>query len=333
MSQQIYTHHHLPTFPGITFRPFAGESDYPKMKVIIDAETEADRDDNAVTLEDIRHDYAHLTHSDPAQDMIFAEDNGQAIAYSRVSWQQEENPDARIYALFVKIMPQYRQQGIEQALIAWCEARLRAIACDHPGDSRRFYQTYSLEQKTSLNNLLDSLGYGPVRYFFEMSRPLVELPVAELPDGVEVRPVQTEDVRRIWEASLEAFRDHWGYVAPDEEDFQWTITAKTFRPELWQVAWAGDQIVGSVLNFIDPDYNRKFGRQRGWTEDISTHRDWRRRGIARALIARSMRVHQEQGMTEVALGVDTQNPTGARHLYEDLGYRTEKTMITLRKPW
>ena len=37
-------------------------------------------------------------------------------------------------------------------------------------------------------------------------------------------------------------------------------------------------------------------------------------------------------MTEVALGVDTNNPNGALKLYESLGYKAYKTLIVYRKP-
>jgi ribosomal protein S18 acetylase RimI-like enzyme len=43
-------------------------------------------------------------------------------------------------------------------------------------------------------------------------------------------------------------------------------------------------------------------------------------------------MHKAQGMTEVGLGVDTQNPNGALKLYEYLGYKKDKTFINYRKP-
>lgn len=51
-----------------------------------------------------------------------------------------------------------------------------------------------------------------------------------------------------------------------------------------------------------------------------------------ALIARSYMVLKEQGMTEAALGVDSENPSGARHLYEKMGFRVEKRVTFFRKP-
>lgn len=320
-----------PAIEGLGFRHFAGESDFPKMLTVIEKAAAADNDEHASTLEDLRHDYEHLTNSEPAVDMIFAEINGEMVAYARVGWHQEINPNDRIYIHFVKTVPEWRDQGIEIAILQWCERRIREIASEHPQDSARFFQTFNEGQKNQLHQLLESQGYHAVRYNFSMSRPLDSIPEATLPDGIEVRPTREKDLRKIWDASIEAFRDHWGFSKPSEDEFEGYRTSKYFQPDLWQVAWDGDEVVSSVMNFIDHDYNKKFNKTTGWTENISTRREWRRRGIARALIVRSMHMHKELGMSEVALGVDTQNPNGALQLYESLGYQQKKTNIAYRK--
>ncbi|MCB2209499.1 GNAT family N-acetyltransferase [bacterium] len=320
-----------PDIEGLSFRHFAGESDYPKMIAIIEKVAEADEDEHVSTLEDLRHNYEYLTHSDPANDMIFAEINGEVVAYSRVAWHQEQDPNHRIYMHFINIMPEWRNNGIELSVLKWCEDRLLAIASDHPKDSQRFFQTYAEEKKQDFNEMLKSQGYFPARYDYSMSRPLDEIPEAVLPEGIEVRPASEENVRKIWEASVEAFGDHWGFSEPDEREYENYAGSKYFQPDLWQVAWDGDEVVSSVMNYIDHDYNQKFKKSIGWTENISTRREWRRRGIARALIVRSMHMHKELGMTEVGLGVDTENPNGALQLYESLGYQQKKTNIAFRK--
>lgn len=321
-----------PQIEGLWFRKFAGDSDFPNMLAIIEAEAKADHDERAITLEDIRNDYAHLTNSVPERDMILAEVNGETIAYSRTDWYQEEDPNDRIYSFFVFIKPEWREKGIEEPMLHWCEDHLRKTAQSHPQDSKRFFQAGTNAAKSSTVKLFETQGYKPVRYGYEMARPLENIPPAALPDGIEARPVDEKDIRKIWNASIEAFRDHWGFSPPTEEDFDGYLKSKYFQPELWQVAWDGDKIVGSVLNYIDHDYNEKYHKMRGYTEEITTHRDYRRQGIAKALIVRSMHMHKAKGMTEVALGVDTENPNGALQLYESLGYRQEKTWITFRKP-
>ena len=166
-----------------------------------------------------------------------------------------------------------------------------------------------------------------------MERSLAEpIPDLPLPAGIEVRPVHPDQYEQLRTTMNEAFSDHWGWSAMTEENFQSWQNNRTFQPQLWQVAWAGDEIVGTVLNFIDAESNAKFQRRRGWTETICVRRAWRKQGVAKALIARSMRLLQEQGMIEVALNVDTQNPTGALQLYESMGYRVVRELITYEKP-
>ncbi|QRN83237.1 GNAT family N-acetyltransferase [Chloroflexota bacterium] len=320
-----------PAIEGLKFRHFAGKSDYPKMLTILEKASEADDDDFASTLEDLEHDYSHLTNCDPKEDMILAEVNGETVAYGRVSWHLIDKNKNRIYSQFIKIIAEWRYMGIEQAMMGWNEKRLQIIAAEHPNDGKRFYQTYSLENKAELNAILKDMGYEPTRYFFEMNRPLDEIPEAVLPEGIVVRPAKESDYRKIWDASIEAFRDHWGFSQPEEEDYISYSTSRYFQPDLWQVAWDGDEVVASVLNYIDEEYNKKFNKKCGWTEEISTRREWRRKGIASALIARSMKMLKDLGMTTVALGVDTENPSGALQLYEGLGYEKIRTMITFRK--
>jgi ribosomal protein S18 acetylase RimI-like enzyme len=216
-------------------------------------------------------------------------------------------------------------------MLRWCELRIKEIAESHPQDSKRFFQTYSSEHKADLNKILEALGYEPARYFISMSRSLEDIPTAELPEGIDVRPVNLSETRKVWDAANDAFRDHWGFSQPKEEHFVSYQESKYFQPDLCQVAFDGDEVVSSVMNYIEHDYNEKFNKKRGWTENISTRREWRRRGIAKALIVRSMHMHKAKGMTEVALGVDTNNPNGALKLYQSLGYKKDQTMITYRK--
>jgi ribosomal protein S18 acetylase RimI-like enzyme len=166
-----------------------------------------------------------------------------------------------------------------------------------------------------------------------MRRPVTDpLPDAPMPAGLEVRPVKDEHIRPIWDAMQEAFRDHWGFVPEGEEKFKEWQGETNYQPHLWKVAWAGDQVAGMVLNFIDGPENKEYKRLRGYTEGISVRRPWRKLGLARALIVQSIQMFKDTGMTETALGVDSQNLSGALRLYQGVGYRQTKQFTIYRKP-
>jgi ribosomal protein S18 acetylase RimI-like enzyme len=161
-----------------------------------------------------------------------------------------------------------------------------------------------------------------------------ELDLGRLPDSLEVRPVAADHLRKIWEAEAEVNRELFEYVAEqwaDEKYAGWLADA-SHTPRLWQVAWDGDQVAGMVLPRVDEAANGGRSRKRGYTEHVFVRRPWRGRGLAKALIVRSLRFLKEQGMDEAELGVDSENDSGAFGFYSRLGYVTERTDIWLRKP-
>lgn len=326
-----------PDIPGLIFRGFRGPEDYPHMLAVINASKQADMIERSDTLEDIARNYAHLHNSDPYTDMIFAEVNGEVIAYGRVEWNvNDEGLWLGFHLAFLH--PAWRRKGIGTAILRYNEARLRAIAEAQLAkgelaiDTLRYFETWVTDTEVGKEALMVKEGYKPVRYGFTMVRPLSEpIVITPMPEGLEIRPVPPERYRAVWDASQEAFRDHWGYIPAPEEEYQRWLQEPEFEPALWKVAWDGDQVAGMVLNFIDRDENEEYHRKRGYTEGISVRRPWRRRGLARALLTRSLQMFKDMGMEEAALGVDTQNLSGALNLYESVGFRVQNRHTTYRK--
>jgi ribosomal protein S18 acetylase RimI-like enzyme len=320
-----------PAIPGLVFRGFRGEEDYPKMLAVLNGCKDADGIERSDTLEELVNNYEHLTDCDPYTDMLFAEIQGEVVAYSRVFWYQEEN-GPRNYTAFGFLLPAWRRKGIGSAMLNWGEDRLRQIATGHPHEITRYFQSWTTEGEKSAIALLEKFGYQPVRYGYEMVRDLSEsFPEAPMPEGLEVRPVKPEHMRAIWDADVEAFRDHWGYSPPKEEDFQRWLHNPLLDPSLYQVAWDGEEVAGMVQNFINQNENEEYERQRGYTEGICVRRPWRKRGLAKSLIVQSMRMFKEMGFTETALGVDAENTSGALNLYKSCGYKVVKKSTTYRK--
>lgn len=334
----------MPDVPGLSFRHFRGAMDYPHMLAVIEASKVADQIERVDSLENLTRYYEHLTNCDPARDMVFAEVQEEVVGYARATWWQQTNPDGWVYAHFGFLKPDWRRKGIGRAMLRILQRRLRVIAAEQLGSGERpanlpaTFCSWATDTEIGTQALLESEGFTPNRWFYNMVRPDLEnIPDLPLPEGIAVRPVDWEAHQRlIFEAETEAFRDHWGYSAPTEEDYQgWLAEVEgdpSIDPALWRVAWQDDQVVGMVRSFINEGENREYQRRRGWTEHISVRRPWRRQGVARALIALSLQALKEKGMTEAALGVDTNNTSGARNLYESMGFRPVKTQINYEKP-
>jgi mycothiol synthase len=321
-----------PAIPGLVFRRFRGPEDYPHMLAVINGSKKADDIERSDTLEALTNNYAHLENCDPYRDMLMTEMNGQMIGYSRFFWVQQED-GTRLYTAFGYALPEWRRKGIGTAMLAYGENRLREIADGHPKDKPRFFQSFVADGEKGTLALLESAGYIPIRYMFEMKRDLSEsFPDTPMPEGLEVRPVKDEHLRALWEADNESFRDHWGYVPGTEVRYQNWLTQQNFDPSLFKVAWDGDQVAGAVQNFVNKEENVEYKRKRGYTEGIFVRRPWRKRGLARSLIVQSMKMFKEMGMTETALGVDAENLSGALRVYESCGYRQTKKSVIYRKP-
>jgi len=87
-----------------------------------------------------------------------------------------------------------------------------------------------------------------------------------------------------------------------------------------------------VKPFLNEEQNTMQNRRRGETEFISVGAPWRRRGLARALIAKAMHAQRDVGMNESTLGVDADNAYDAARLYESCGFRVVQRNMVLRKP-
>ncbi len=321
-----------PAIPGLVIRRFRGEADYPAMLEVNNGSKIADGMENDLhTLETLRGLYNNSSNHDLYRDQLLAEVAGQLVAYNRIFWDTELD-GTRVAFHVGFVLPEWRGLGIGRSLIHWAEARARQGYAAAGGDAPTFVAADARTNVVGLIRLLQAEGYQPVRYGFYMETPdLDHIPDVPLPAGVEVRPVQPDQYRAIWEAHVEAFRDHWGATETTEENFDNWLNHPMNQMDIWVVAWEGDQVAGSILNFINREYNARFGRALGYTENISVRRPWRRRGLARAMLAHSMRVHKAQGMTQTTLGVDTENPSGALRLYESMGYVVTAQETNYRK--
>jgi GNAT superfamily N-acetyltransferase len=323
----------LPPVPGLRFRHFAGSGEYAGMNDAANASRQADDDHFITPLEGFANFYEHLEHCDRDRDLFIVEVDRKIVGYSRTEWFDDAD-GTRIHELICFLDPAWRRRGIGSAMLATIEARAREVAAGLEPVGERYFQTDLEDKDPGAGAIVAAAGFVPVRHGYTMVRPTLDPQTdAPMPDGLEIRPVEEKHLRAIYEAADEAFRDEWGYRPATEADWQLFLTDPlSLDRDLWRVAWDGGQVAGQVRSFINVEENARFGQKRGWVENIAVRRPWRKRGLARALIASSIDALRERGMTEGALGVDTENPSGALRLYESVGFRPVSHSTTYRKP-
>lgn len=323
-----------PDIPGLSFRHFQGEQDYPAMVAVLEGCKEADQFEQTFTVEGLARSFKHLVNCDPYKDMLFVEMNGKVIGYTQ-EWWREEPDGTRLYDHFAILLPQWRGKGIRRSMLLFNERRAREIAAEHPRGSPQFFQAWADDTEVHWISLLLREHYTPVRYYFVMVRSLLEpIPDLPLPLGLKIRPVQPEHYWTVWSAADEALQDLRGGSDLTDEILKEWMEKPTFNPGLWQVAWdaTNDQVAGVVLCSIDEAENQKYNRKRAHMGPIGVRRPYRRKGLASALIAKSFKVLRDFGMTEVTLNVDSDSTTGASQLYETMGFSTVKQFAVYRKP-
>ena len=141
------------------------------------------------------------------------------------------------------------------------------------------------------------------------------------PDGIEVREFRRgRDEAAVHQALEEAFAEHFRFAPMrlDEwERHQFAYTGLDTR--LWLVAWDGAEVAGTCLAFDNPD--------RGYVDDLAVRKPWRGRGLGLALLLESFARLEARGQTEVVLGVDSENATGALALYQRAGMRVAQSTL------
>ena len=194
------------------------------------------------------------------------------------------------------------------AMLDWAEARAREKGV------RVLSGTWSSNEP--LLRSLEERGFRLVRHSQRMRIDLSDAPPApEWPDGIEVRAFREGDERAFYRVYKESFEDSWEPVdEPYDEWAHWLLQPPAFVPELWFVAFAGDEPAGVAI--CHPHAGRP---ELGWVRILGVRRPWRRLGLGRALLLHAFSTFRDRGLTGAGLGVDAESLTGANRLYESAG--------------
>jgi mycothiol synthase len=170
---------------------------------------------------------------------------------------------------------------------------------------------------TARSQALEALGFEYYRVWgYLAQRTLLEpVELPQLPDGFSIRHAASEDSARLAAVRNGAFdRD---LKPADYLDL--VMLQPGYDPQSELVVVAPD---GSFAAFaqIGLDSLNKVGL----FEPVGTHRDFRRRGLGRALMLYALQEMKRHGMETAMIGYDATNIPAAR-LYQSLGFQNKYT--------
>lgn len=321
----------MPTPRGPHFRPPRGEADAAALWAIRRECADADRYDPLSTAESLptREDLlAQLRAAVSVPERWpLVEFNGQVIAYGRIGdW--TEGDGMRVWLHLGWVRPAWRNKGVGTALLRELEGRIRTLA---EGVPRWEFAANAAGTEPVATQLLLDNGYHVAYTVLEMALAWDAFDAAERvvwPVEFTLRPAAAEHVPAIAHSVAEAYRNEYPadrYHEPtDEIDYAAELAAPRFDRGLFQVAWAGGEVAGQVIPLIE--------RGRAEIYEVSVRPAYRRRGLARALLARQLDVLRARGVEAVRLHTVAEFPTQAVDLYRALGFETVKVFPRYRKP-
>lgn len=291
---------------------------------ILDCEREIGEADHPhyVTLrEELDDDFEH-SYVDIGRDTVLAlGPDGRVLAWGLVL--EPPGQESLVREILVGgVRPSERGRGLGRQLLQWQVARgierLAASERTLPG----WLMTFADERVVSAPPLYRRYELEPARYFLELRHDLsADVPEVALIDDLRFEPFTSAWSEATRLARNDSFRDHWGSQPTTEE--QWTsfIGRSTFRPDLSFLAVAADDTVaGFVLSSVSEDDWPGQGFSSAYIDLVGVTRAWRKRGIAPALLARSLQSIAAVGLDKAVLDVDSDSPTGALGLYAGVGF-------------
>jgi mycothiol synthase len=323
----------IDSLPGARWRPLTLDDVAAYTRLLEEARI-ADGGEEVQTEEVTRHDLED-PNAPPATNSLVLELPDASLAGSIVLTERLHAAAARRIFLWGVTHPTLRGRGIGEALLRWGVDRAGEILAAQPDDLPALVEAFKEVRLVDAVALHEAHGFRPARWYFDMRRDLRE-PLPAMPDlgGLEVRSYETSRAEAVRLAHNEAFADHWGSEPQTAEiwarDF---VGDPYFRGDLSFVILDGDEIAGYTVNYVAEADWEATGVREGWVGQLGVRRAWRRRGLATALLVRSMDAFRASGLDAATLGVDAENPTGALGIYERVGFRPIRRSVRLQRPF
>jgi mycothiol synthase len=246
---------------------------------------------------------------------------GDRLVACGVVWTQPDARGEHRVTLEGVVDPEVRRTGIGRALLTELERLGRARHAATSPELPLELSVIAHEAATVEVAMLAAAGYEPRRWFFDMRCDLADEPPAlPVPEGLRLAPYPA-DSEPVRVALNEFFAEHWGHEDFTLETWREKTAGHGFRPDLSCLLHddAGE-IAALVLTDYYPADHAQSGVKELWVADVGTRKSLRGKGLATALLVRTLRQARAAGFERAGLDVDTNNATGALGVYERIGF-------------
>jgi ribosomal protein S18 acetylase RimI-like enzyme len=322
-----------PAIAGLCFRPVRGEEDEEALYAVHAGRMAHDQLDPLSSYRDwpsregLQRSLSNAVEKGQQDRWLVAQVGERVAGYSQiVCWPEADG--MWVYLTMGWVVPEWRGRGIGTAMLHGAEERIRRLAAaEHPNEKAEFAANASSTEKEAMA-LLQYEGYRAGYTILEMDLDAsIPVPMSALPPGIEVRPALPEHYFLIATSVREAYQHEYEggrfNESGDPAEFVAELNGPKHDPALWQVAWDGDQVAGQVLSVVE--------KGRGEVFEVSVRPAWRRRGLARALLSRSVHELRARGVDVIRLCTDDDFRTRAKDLYRSIGFRVLKEFPRYRK--
>jgi len=219
--------------------------------------------------------------------------------------------------------------GIESQIVDWGVDCVRR-AIQERGEPLTLDASCKADDSERIK-LLERHGFviGDMRTL-RMARSLEQpIPVPQTPAGFHICHVAGEHEV---EALVALHRAAFGTENMTVEGRLAMMSAPEYDPELDLLATAADgRLAATCVCSISLEENARTGRNEGYTDPISTHPDFQRRGLARELLLTGFQMLKERGVDTAVLSTSSQN-LAMQCTAERVGFRVESTKLWFAKP-
>jgi ribosomal protein S18 acetylase RimI-like enzyme len=170
-------------------------------------------------------------------------------------------------------------------------------------------------------------GFSPVRAVAHMQLAAsAPTPSGKLPSDLRLRSIRDGEDQDVLDALNRNWTGTWNFVEIPFDMLQEDLDGQ--REGMLLAVNASDRIVATVHAVYEPTEQNPDGNPRAWISNVTVDPGYRKRGVARAMLAAGIAHLRARGASSITLGVDANDPAPFG-LYTSVGFE----VVTSQEAW